>query len=696
MHINRKFINNILIILVPLVTILITVSLVQKPVENKRAKAASIPSDYFDFFDTSGNLKWRITDENSNDSVTRITSPFNGVQIDCSKGKAVVLEFNAPSLYNGTVTFEFQENPNTANSIADIFTIKDISKNIGLAAGRNETKNDSVMSDAFIRNYSAKHPSDQITRTISKNYFFYATDLANTIPYINTFIERNADGISNTLTFNITPSGGYAKINNINLSYLPSNKDATSKPYGTFYPVNYSLVNFNQLQVGCPWQAFNNSVEGGILKIKNPVYSPILSKPSDRRQTLLEIAKNIHERFPYNALTAHTYGIGRIEAIRALADSYLYTPSTVKYNQIKQSLQTSSGLLGSDLGTGYSTMALAYWLATIKYPQLVNDGLNNTLDNSIKSRASYLANPANIPVYNQFISRTGADRNSYVGAFLTIAGTMFGDTDWDAKGKCFMFNSATSYYSQTTSSCESVKNQYGGNISTKNIYHGMESSSVQEGYSQYQDAINNFVDNIGPLNNGRLDNHNYGPNPAYIYGSTLEELEKASIALGSWRNANFGSSINHAIDNLWLHNLDTVDFNKNLWNSGQINKISPKSGKDNSNNPYWDSRYTGLTQTYTLNMYSEYSKSDNFLDPANTINGLLLGAVKNNNFSGFDALLSYIWYIANDYGAIPFGQQDSSSGWTKNLHPLYYFETNNSLDGNSNEYRFLIFPSTSI
>jgi hypothetical protein len=548
-----------------------------------------------------------------------------------------------------------------------------------------------VMTDSFISNYNSKH-SVNISRAINQKYFFYATEVTGTILYVNTFVERNPNGTTNTLSFHTTPAGGYAKLNGINLSYLPSNKDAPSKPYGTFYPVSYSFNNFNQLQVGCPWTGSNNTTDGGVLKIKNPVYAPLVQKPGDRRQILMQVAKNIHESFPYGKVA---YGKDRIESIRALSDAYLYGSSTLKYNQIKSSLQTSSSLLSGDRGAGYATMSLAYWLATVKYPQLTNDSLRITLDSTIKSAASYWSNPANERPYNTFISHSGGDNNSYIGTFLTVAGTMYGNTDWDAKGKCYMYNAATKYYSENTSSCDEVKSQY-GTTSTKNIFHGNEVSSGQDGYSQYNDAVNNYINNIGSLRNGRLDNHNYGPNPFYVYAGVLTELEKATIALGSWKDRSFSGSIGHAIDNLWSTNLYTVDFGRNLWNSGQITKISPKSGLDNDGNPYWDPRYAGLTHTYNLNMYRDYSKTDNFLDPAGSVSGLLMGAMDKNNYSGFDSLLTYVWYVADDYGSIPFGQQDGSGGWTKNLHPLYYYETNNSTNGNSNEYRFLLFPSTSL
>ncbi len=134
----------------------------------------------------------------------------------------------------------------------------------------------------------------------------------------------------------------------------------------------------------------------------------------------------------------------------------------------------------------------------------------------------------------------------------------------------------------------------------------------------------------------------------------------------------------HSLDALWNQNLPYIDFSKNLWNSEDIILLKPINRPVPpiaSPPPFYDERqYCGSYYNGFTNMFRQYSKSDNFIDPANIISGLVLGSLYKSDFSKTDKLIRYIWYIANDYGVVPY-DPPLKPQTLDNTHPGFWQET---------------------
>jgi hypothetical protein len=632
------------------------------------------------------NPLWTTTEPSL---ITRISYPFSGIKLDCTKGKGVVYSLTLPNFYQGKITFEIKEDSSQPGALNYVVLVR-------------EKREETILNSLDIGVTSIRQ--DYNGNNFSNDHYFYSTALDTNLKYIgiNTFVKRNKGG-RNIISFVITPAGAYGIVNGINLAYLPSNKDDPQK-LKAFYPVAYNFNKFNYMAIACPW-AGRNTPDAGYLLVKNPKIEPISPIPNDRREVFLTVAKNLLENFPplptgsLNEIPAAAFsstlrycdnalisdpakynswidGINsRIHAIKALALGYLYPKSEENYKQIKTELSQSICCLKGEKGITASTLALAYWVAANKYPEKLNE-LKSVVDSPLIDRANTIANNEYQPV-DGFISRSGGDVNLYKGVFLAIAGEMYQREDWEIKGKCLMFHGATRSKSETP-----IPPLPGCNYQTKVVWNGRERETPE-----ILDAKNYLVD-IGPIYDGRYDNHNYAPNPTYIYGANLGERLKWFLAYGGNKTKTFDPTLRHALDALWSQNLPYVDFRRNLWNSENISLLKPKNTPVPSPSiyiPYFDNRqYCTFYYDNFKNLFKLYSKSENFIDPANSINGLILGALYKNNLTLLDPLIKFIWYIGNDYGIIPY---DPS---LENIHPGFWEAAPH------NTLSRLIYPATSL
>jgi len=639
---------------------------------------------------SSNQLSFENWISNDPNLITPISSPFSGVKINCSSGKGVVYYLALPTVYQGYIQFEIKEESPVAGALNYVIIAREIDNNgsviHSLDIGVNPNRQD----------YSGNN--------FTNGHYFYSTALDSNLKYIgiNSFVKRNKGG-NNTISLIVTPAGAYGKVNGINLSYLPSNKDEPQKTK-TFYPVAFNFTQFNYLAVACPWAGQNTS-QAGYLLVKTPQVISLESPPSDKKAIFTTVAKKLFESFPplpqgslteiprvafssslmncdkdlitdANRYKSWTQGINsRIHAIKALALGYLYPKSEENYQQIKHELQESICCLEGEKGVTASTLAMAYWLAANKYPEKLNE-LRNIVDPPLTARANTMANNEAQPV-DGFIGRSGGDVNLYKGVFLAVTGAMYQNSDWENKGKCLMFHGSTKSKSETPNPPLS-----GCNFQTKVVWNGQEGGLPEISEAQ------NYLISVGPIFDGRYDNHNYAPNPTYVYGSNLGELIKWFLAYGGNRNLNFGPTLRHALDALWAQNLPLVDFSRNLWNSTNIVHLEPRNKPEPSfftPLPYYDNRqYCLYYYDNFKNLFKLYSKSENFVDPANSIDGLLLGALYKNNLPILDPLLKYIWYIANDYGVVPYDYS------LENIHPGFWEASPHNI------IRSLVFPATSI
>jgi len=624
--------------------------------------------------------------------VSPITAPFAGVKLNCCSGKGVVYSLLLPNVYQGKITFEIIEESQLPGALNYVVLIRKVS-------GGSSILHSLDIGVTTIR-------QDYRGQNFSNDHYFYSTRLDENLKYIgiNSFVKRNKGG-RNVISFVITPAGGYGIVNGINLSYLISNKDEPGAAK-IFYPVSYGFTEFNYIAIACPW-AGQNTPQAGYLLVKNPEATAIEPQPVDRKAVFTTVARKLLESFPplpegnlseipQVALTSSLMSCdkdlitdagrykswtdgnnSRIHAIKALALGYLYPKSEENYQQIKSELQKSTCCLEGEKGITASTIAMAYWLAANKYPEKLNE-LRSIVDVPLTARASAIANndSERQPV-DGFIGRSGGDVNLYKGVFLAVAGAMYENSDWEVKGKCLIFHGSTKSKSETPN-----PPLPGCNYQTKVVWNGQEGGSAE-----VVDAQNYLVD-VGPIIDGRYDNHNYAPNPTYVYGANLGELIKWFLAYGGNRTLSFGPTVRHALDALWEQNLPYVDFSRNLWNSANIVHLEPKNKPEPSAFtpiPYYDNRqYCIYYYDNFKNLFKLYSKSENFVDPANSITGLLLGALYKNNLSILDPLIKHIWYIANDYGIVPY---DTT---LENIHPGFWEASPH------NTIRSLVFPATNI
>jgi hypothetical protein len=625
--------------------------------------------------DRTGNVKnlWHYTSA----SGAYATRYSDRVELDCTRGINVVLQYDFSQSYNlSSLRFDFRTN--FGSKYYYIFSARTSSPLKGVNLG--------ARSDGI---------TDFVTQqTIPGNHFFYLPDVNSSGAFYDSGVLTQPNNATNTAEFLVTPVGGYARINKVNLSYLEDTKDRGG---GVIHPVNYASTSYNQLQIGCPRNEYNTA-SSGILTIYNPIPADIQAPPTvaggalDRKAVFKSMAKSlllnnqfiggpftyrfddpIHP-YPNSAqnnsntdvvvLPANVYT--RIAAIKALAFLYLYNDISdselpaghtrdteigynLKYAIDHGCVQDSTDCGQADQGGTYSTIALAYWLTKLYHPSILAN--YNITDTTIQNKMNGIVNgtpiyydetyiSAGYPVGGTHYEGNGfSDNFSFTGGFLGVTGSMYSDSNYTARmdrAKCFIWHSATLTL-ESAPTCTGVSTQ----------------------------TLNS---------NGTYSNHGYTPHPDYAFGASLAEAVKATIAFGSWSNQQFGSSITHAITNLWNNNKGYIDFDHNLWNSGNI---------------------TGPS----LNFYKTYSKTDNWLDPLNSINGIFMGSVYYGQYADVDKLLNYGWYISKDYGAVPFDPgQIPADGHVQNITRLLYQESNGTALNtyNQNAYYIQIYPATSI
>jgi hypothetical protein len=330
--------------------------------------------------------------------------------------------------------------------------------------------------------------------------------------------------------------------------------------------------------------------------------------------------------------------------LSGLGIAYLLPPTEDNYSQIKLLLGEAKthttqigpgqgGVVGPNRTYTFSAIALAYGVTAQKYgySRVQNDFGSSAGDGL--GLDSWLTSLANLAVTWQpgtmVTGDTNSDYISDVAGFLGVMTRLYTNRNpkancsdagdcWAVRTKCMLRHSATKYLSEDFS--------IGSNALPGCIYH------TQNLYNA------NDIPPYGRAFDGRYDNHNYGPNPNYVYGNTLGETALAAVGLGVVQNNSGCScpSFRYVVDNLWSQHLYTIDFQHNLWNAkgDKITKL---------NDP-----------NQATNIFKKYAKSDSFADPANGMNGLIMGAMLKNDYSSVDQLVNYIWYAANDYGVFPY------------------------------------------
>jgi hypothetical protein len=380
--------------------------------------------------------------------------------------------------------------------------------------------------------------------------------------------------------------------------------------------------------------------------------------------------------------------------------AYLTNDKSTTLKYLIKALDLTSA--NPEKGYGISDLTLAYWIAATKYPDIrttkptiAGIPAGTTLDNAVylklKVPVEALISANSGYLFNRFIARSGGNLNGPAGAAIDLAGSMFGSTNYlryNQYGKCYMFNNAGNGSTDTTPSCDLLRSQGITNLPfTKGIY-------IENDNSPKISEARNFLVDLGSIYDGRLDNHNYGPNPAYIYGGNLGELAKAVIGWSTKTppGTPTGRGVQYGLDRLWKQNLFLMDFDKNLWNSVNVTKLVIKPeiaalpGKldEAETKGLWDGRFKDSAWGWSTNMFKQFSKSDTWLDPATGIAGLVLGAKTYNQWTEVDKLIDFIWYISNDYGGVPYTRPELDNvvcnsakiyRWTANLTPLYYYQT---------------------
>ena len=148
------------------------------------------------------NSGWHTTTGGYQDQY--VTRYSDRVVLNCTAGVGVVLEYNLPVNYDGSIRFDFST---TSSNMAYLFTVRQTNPQRGVNVG--------------FRNNLTDYEGQVIG-----NKFFYDTDM-NSIPATraNSYVNQQPRNLINTISFKITPKGGYAQVNDINLAYLQSNKD---------------------------------------------------------------------------------------------------------------------------------------------------------------------------------------------------------------------------------------------------------------------------------------------------------------------------------------------------------------------------------------------------------------------------------------------------------------------------------------
>jgi len=294
------------------------------------------------------------------------------------------------------------------------------------------------------------------------NQYWYRIGSNSTTNDINTHIPRTKGWHKAELV--ATPKGSYAKLDGINLTYLPvlSSQKIPRNPLYT------QMTGFTKIALVSAWSVHKNYFDNLRLTTLPSLPQSIL----DREITFMDIFLNQPEDFS-SAASPNRVRVDKALVLGARDRFSEAAPYLDKVaNDSSWQRNSASPITGYGLG-------LAAWISW--------DSLTSTLKDQVKqvilSEANYWVakNPA-----SGYISDTRAESNAWTAGFLALASQMFlseaNAPQWEAKAKLFAYHTFTNQ-----------KTTYGG-VTTQTLYSNYHLENHD--YDEHQNYVLTSIEGL--------------------------------------------------------------------------------------------------------------------------------------------------------------------------------------------------------